>query len=68
MPAWMIVLLIKPILFAGMAFASWLVAVKGGGLLAKLIPSKKWREIMTRERYSFSLSGRPKSKSPARRR
>lgn len=39
-------LLIAPLFF----FLYWLIAVRGGSLLARLIPSKKWRDIMTKER------------------
>lgn len=39
-------LIIAPVFF----FLYWLIAVRGGFILARLVPSAKWREILTRER------------------
>lgn len=55
MSAWLISLILKPLAFVGIAFLYWAVAIKGGNWIAKLIPSEKWRRILTEERYDFNL-------------
>lgn len=54
MSVWFIALALKFALLPVLAFLYWLIPVKGGEWLAKLIPSPKWREILTRKRYDLS--------------
>lgn len=67
MPAWLIALIVKPFLLAGIAFLYWLIAIKGSQWLAKLIPSEKWRRILTEERYDFNWKSQQQKQYPTRR-
>lgn len=43
---------LKAILIPVFAYLYWLVAIKGGNTIVRwLVPSKKWREILTKDRY-----------------
>lgn len=49
---WLYAIGLKALLIPVFAYLYWLLAIKGGNkLVALLIPSKKWREILTKERY-----------------
>lgn len=54
MPTWLLALFVKPLLFVGIAFLYWLIAIKGSEWIGKLIPSEKWRRILTEPRYDFN--------------
>lgn len=54
MVTWFLALALKLAILPILAFLYWLVAIKGGEWLVKLIPSPNWREILTRQRYDFS--------------
>lgn len=55
MPVWLIAILTKLIALPILAYLYWLLAIKGGEWLAKLIPSAKWRRILTEPRYDLNL-------------
>lgn len=67
MSAWLIALVVKPFLLAGIAFLYWLIAIKGSQWLAKLIPNEKWRRILTEERYDFNWKSQQQKQYPTRR-
>lgn len=49
---WLFTLLLKWIFVPVFAFLYWLVAIKGGNALVRLlVPSRKWREFLTKDRY-----------------
>lgn len=66
MSAWFLAILLKMALLPVIAFAYWLVAIKGGFLLAKLIPSEKWRRILTEPRYDFNWKNPRREPYPQR--
>lgn len=49
---WLYAVALKAVFVPVFAYLYWLLAIKGGNKLVKfLVPSKKWREILTKERY-----------------
>lgn len=49
---WLMAVSIKMIAAPAIIFLYWLIAIKGGNKLVNLlVPSKKWREFLTRDRH-----------------
>lgn len=51
---WYYALILKFTLLPVIAWAYWLITVRGSTWLGSLLPKNKWTEILTRERYSWS--------------
>lgn len=50
--AWLFALALKLVCAPILVYLYWLVAIKGGNRLVNfLVPSKKWREFLTKDRY-----------------
>ncbi len=49
---WLLAIGLKALFVPVFAYLYWLLAIKGGNKLVRwLVPSEKWREILTRDRY-----------------
>lgn len=49
---WLYAIGLKAVIAPAIIFLYWLIAIKGGNALVNfLVPSQKWREFLTKDRY-----------------